>query len=206
MTGPVSVCTHRSPAGLRALQWATDEARRRALPLRAVTPEPGHPRSARRSTFADALATVRAAVPGLPLPGCTSRESVPATLRRLSAGAAALVVPATLPDLTAVVAGSYCPVVTVPARDPLPAAEHGPVVLGAAPWTHNAVIGLAFQQASERKAPLRAVRVWSDPRITSDGSGPTGSRSGTAPRNAPAASSNMRSPHGGSSTRTSPSR
>jgi hypothetical protein len=84
VTSAIIVCTHRLPAGLRALRWAADEARRQALPLRVITPEPGHARSSGHSTFADVLATVRAAVPGLPVPEGTTHESLPATLRRLS--------------------------------------------------------------------------------------------------------------------------
>jgi nucleotide-binding universal stress UspA family protein len=83
-------------------------------------------------------------------------------LCRLSADATALVLPATLPELTTVVADAYCPVVVVPARDPSPKAVNGPVVLGAAPWTSEGVFALAFQAASERRAPLRALRVWSE--------------------------------------------
>jgi nucleotide-binding universal stress UspA family protein len=159
----VTVCTDRSPAGLRALKWAASEARRRALPLQVVTPEPR--RRGMRSSVADALAAVGAAAPGLPVLGRTTRRPLPESLRRLSAGAATLVVPATLADVTAVVANSYCPVVAVPASDPTREAEHGPVVLGAAPWTADRVLGLAFQEASDRNAPLRVVRVWSEPSI-----------------------------------------
>ena len=38
-------------------------------------------------------------------------------------------------------------------------------MVGAAPWTAQAVIGRAFHEASERKASVRAVRVWSAPRV-----------------------------------------
>ena len=165
MTGTVTVCADRSPAGPRAVKWATAEARRHALPLTIVAPDPRRARSVRHSAFADALAAVRAVVPGVPVLGGRTDEALPAMLRRLSARAAALVVPATLPDLATVVADAYCPVVTVPAHNPVPEAVNGPVVLGAAPWTAEGVIELAFQTASDRKAPLRAVRVWSEPRI-----------------------------------------
>jgi len=165
VAGTVVVCAERSPAGMRALKWAAAEARRQGAPLTVVPPDPHHARRARRSAFADALAVVSAAVPGLPVLGGASGESLPAMLRGLSAGAAALVVPASLPDLTTVVADAYCPVVIVPARDPSPEAVHGPVVLGAAPWTADEVIALAFRAASERKAPLHAVRVWSQPPV-----------------------------------------
>jgi nucleotide-binding universal stress UspA family protein len=165
VAGTVVVCAERSPAGMRALKWAAAEARRQGSPLTVVPADPHRARRVRRSVFADALAVVSAAVPGLPVLGGASGESLPAMLRRLTAGAAALVVPATLPELTTVVAGAYCPVVVVPARDPAPEAVRGPVVLGAAPWTTDEVIALAFQAASEYKAPLRAVRVWSEPPV-----------------------------------------
>lgn len=163
MTRGVAVCADESPAGRRALRWAAAEARRRALPLQIVAAGPTHPRSARKTILAGPLATVGAAVAGLPVMGGASREPVHATLRRRSAGAATLVVPATLPELATVVVDAYCPVVTVPAHDPPREAEHGPVVVGAAPWTTEAVIGRAFHEASERKASVRAVRIWSAP-------------------------------------------
>jgi nucleotide-binding universal stress UspA family protein len=164
MTRAVVACADRSPAGLRALRWAGAEARRRGLPLTVVA-EPQQARRKRQSAFAGALAAVRAAVPALPVLSGPSGESVPATLRRLSIGAAALVVPATLDGLATVVADAYCPVVAVPADDPSPKTVRGPVVLGAAPWTAVPVLELAFQEAADRGATLHAVRAWSDPRI-----------------------------------------
>jgi nucleotide-binding universal stress UspA family protein len=165
MTGSVVVCAERSPAGMRAVRWATAEARRRELTLTVVATDPRRARTVRHSVFADALAVVQAAVPGLPVLGGAPGESLPSMLRRLSADAAALVVPATLADLATVVADAYCPVVTVPARDPAPDAGNGPVVLGVAPWTTEGTIALAFEAASERSAPLRAVRGWSEPPV-----------------------------------------
>jgi nucleotide-binding universal stress UspA family protein len=163
MTHGIVACSDQSPAGLRALRWAAAEARRRGLPLTLAT-ERQHGRS-RRSAFAGALAAVRAAVPVLRVLGPASDESLPATLRRMSIGAAALVVPTTLAELTSVVADSYCPVVTVPPTDPPPRAARAPVVLGAAPWTTEPVLELAFQEAADRKATLHTVRVWSEPRL-----------------------------------------
>ncbi len=161
MTGIV-VCAERSPAGRHAVRWAAAEARRQVLPLTVVATDPRRARSVRHSVFADALAVVRAVVPGLPVLGGASGEPLPGMLRRLSASAGVLVLPATMPDLTTVVTDAYCPVVVVPAREPSPEAVNGPVVLGAAPWTAEGVFALAFQAASERRAPLRAVRVWSE--------------------------------------------
>jgi nucleotide-binding universal stress UspA family protein len=121
--------------------------------------------SGRRAGFAAALAAVRAAAPGLPVLGGVSRATATEALRKRSAEAAAVVVPATLPDAAAVVADSYCPVVVVPGNDPLPEAERAPVVLAAAPWTGEDVIALAFTEASEQRAPLLALRAWSEPGI-----------------------------------------
>ncbi|TWF75125.1 universal stress protein family protein [Pseudonocardia hierapolitana] len=162
MTHAVVVCADQSPAGLQALRWATSEAERHRLPLTVVT-EPQRTRRSRNSAFAGALAAARAAVPGLPVIGGASGDSPGALLRRLSIGATALVVPATLPELEVIVADAYCPVVTVPARDPSPDAVHGPVLLGAAPWTPSNVIELAFQAASDRGTKVLAVRAWSEP-------------------------------------------
>jgi nucleotide-binding universal stress UspA family protein len=163
VTGAVTVSADRSPAGHRALQWAASEARRRNLSLQVVIPQEQHSHRKRHAAFVDALAAVRDAVPGLTVLGHPSHGPVADALRELSAEAAAVVVPSTLPELTAVVADSCCPVVTVPENPPSPEAENGPVVLGAAPWTGEEVISLAFREASDRHAPLLAVRAWSDP-------------------------------------------
>jgi hypothetical protein len=139
--GPVVVCTDRSAAGDRAVRWAAAAARRARTALHVVTAEPpqaGAP-AGRRAGFAAALAADR------------------------SAGAGALVVPATLPDVEAVVAGSSCPVVVVPDR--VPDDERGPVVLAVAPWTGDDAIALAFAEAAGHRAPLLAVRAWSEPGI-----------------------------------------
>lgn len=164
--GPVVVCPDPSEAGHRALRWAAAEAHRRGAPLHIVIGS-SHTRShsGRRGLFAGALATVRDAVPGLPVLGGSTRRQVPDEVQQLSADAAVVVVPTTLPDTAAVVAASYCPVVVVPADAPSPEAEAGPVVLAVAPWTAEDVVALAFEEASGQHAPLLVVRAWAEPGI-----------------------------------------
>jgi nucleotide-binding universal stress UspA family protein len=168
----VVVCPDPSATGRRALRWAAAEARRRGAALHVVLAEPANgadprprTRSARHGSFADALAAVREAVPGLPVLARASRGPVPDVLQELSAEAGALVVPATLPHAAAVVAGSYCPVVVVPDEEPSPEAERGPVVLAVAPWTGEDVVDLAFEEASAQHVALLAVRAWTEPGI-----------------------------------------
>jgi nucleotide-binding universal stress UspA family protein len=164
-SGAVVVCADRSAAAHRALRWAAAEARRRNAPLHVVATGQPAPKAA-GSLFADAVATVSASVSGLPiLGGGRSAGPVAGTLRELSAEAAVVVVPTTLPELSRVVAECYCPVVAVPEQGPEAAAERGPVVLGAAPWTGEEVVELAFREADARRADLIAVRTWSDPLI-----------------------------------------
>jgi len=168
--GSIVVCADRSAAAHRALRWGVAEARRRKAPLQVVAagqtaPKPGN------SVLADAVATVRTSISGLPLVGGNPHGPVVDTLRELSADAAAVVVPSSLPELPHIVAESYCPVVAVPEQTPEPrharagGAEQGPVVLAAAPWTGEEVFELAFREAADRQAELIAVRTWSDPRI-----------------------------------------
>jgi nucleotide-binding universal stress UspA family protein len=162
--GAVVVCADRSAAAHHALRWGVTEAGRRKAPLYVVAcgeraSEPPN------SVTADAIAAIRTSISGLPIVGGHPHGPVVDTLRELSAGAAAVVVPATLAELPDVVAASFCPVVTVPEPTPRSGASSGPVVLGAAPWTVEEVFDLAFREAAERRAGLVAVRTWSDPLI-----------------------------------------
>jgi nucleotide-binding universal stress UspA family protein len=154
--GAVVVGTDRSTAGLRALRWATAEARRTGAALCVLAVAPDRLPGADRSLFADVLAAVVSRV---------SRghrgHPVPDRLRTLSAEASMVVVPATFAGLTALVAASYSPIVVVPDRD----ADDGPVVLGAAPWTGEEVFDLAFREATQRCVGLVAVRTWTDARV-----------------------------------------
>jgi nucleotide-binding universal stress UspA family protein len=164
-SGAVVLCADRSAAAHSALRWAVAEAARRKAPLQVVAAAV-EPALTRRSTvLADAITAIRASLSGLPILGRTAHGPVVDTLRELSVDAAAVVVPVTLPELADVVATSFCPVVTVPEPASGPRAGRGPVVLGAAPWTVEEVVELAFREAAERRARLIAVRTWSDPLI-----------------------------------------
>ena len=161
--GAVNVLVCGDERGHAALRWAAAEARRRRLPLEVLvtahTPA-GPPQ--RRPAFVRALAAVRAAMPGLTMAArAASGETVDA-LRRRSVGAAALVVPADLPEITDVVAQSWCPVVAVPER---PTTPGEPVVVGVAPWTSEGTIDLAFTEADARRTRLIAVRAWDEPAV-----------------------------------------
>jgi len=151
-TGAVVVGTDRSAAGHRALRWATAEARRTGAPLCVLAAAPGRSAAADRSLLADVLAAVESRVP------LGRGHPVPDRLRRLSAEASMVVVPATFAGLTELVAASYSPVVVVPERD----ADDGPVMLGAAPWTGEEVFDTAFREAAQRCVGLLAVRTWTD--------------------------------------------
>lgn len=89
-----------------------------------------------------------------------------------------------------------------PARAPREDAR-GPVVVAAAPWTGDGVITLAFAEASGQRAPLLALRAWSEPASISAGRERTGSPHGTAPRNGSGRTWSSRSRRGGSCTPTS---
>jgi nucleotide-binding universal stress UspA family protein len=67
-------------------------------------------------------------------------------------------VPAGLPELTAVLTGSHCPVAAIPAV--ASGAAGSGVVLGAASWTEDPVYEEAFRIAEQRGSPLVAARVW----------------------------------------------
>jgi nucleotide-binding universal stress UspA family protein len=160
----IVVCVDGSPSDHPVLRWAAAEARRRKASLQVVVTDAQQSSRAQYSTFVDVLAAVRDVVPDVPVLGHSSHGPVADTLRELSVDAAAMVVPASFPDLAGVVADSYCPVFTVP--DDFSPQEHGPVALGVAPWTGEEVIDLAFTEAALLHAPLFAVRTWSDPRLS----------------------------------------
>ena len=163
--GAVVALADRSARGKQALSWAASEAARRRAPLQVVVADDQRTPQERQTLFADAVASIRHAAPGISVLAHTGHGPTVQTLRELSAEAAALVVPASLPSVTIVVADSYCPVFVVPEDAAHPAAERGPVVLGVAPWTGEHVIDLAFREAELRRAGLFAVRTWFDARI-----------------------------------------
>ncbi len=156
LTGP-----RRSRAALR---WAAAEARRRGAPLEVLVTrdDPDTDAPAGPAGLDRALSLLRDAVPGLPLSTRARTGRAVDVVRAHSALAAAVVLPADLPDLGAVIAAAYSPVVVVPERRTTPGA---PVVVGVAPWTDDQVIDLAFRAAAERRVRLIAVRTWDDPAI-----------------------------------------
>ena len=203
--GAVVVCTDLSAAGCCALRWAAAEAVRREAPLHVLAAGRPTPPSD-RSVFADAVAAVRRSVAQVPVLGGRLHGPIPDTVRGLSADAAAVVVPATLPELARLVAESYCPVIAVPARGPVGGAELGPVVLGAASWTGLVFFVLAFREAAERRADLVVVRAGPSRGSTSDRWPPSTCTDGIGPRTACGASSSCSSHPGPSSIRRSASR
>jgi hypothetical protein len=147
-------------AGRRpALRWAATEARRRGVGLQVLIAEDLQARRQEpASAFARALLAIGRAAFGLPLSALPAdKTSTAQLLRRRSADADLLVVPADLPELGTVVAESYCPVAVVPDR---PADPDGPVVVGVAPWTAEGTVELAFAAAAARRATLVAVRAF----------------------------------------------
>jgi nucleotide-binding universal stress UspA family protein len=162
-TGRAVVVAVRGAGKHRAVRWAAAEARRRGVDLEVLVgddapdhePEPG-------STFARALDAIRQAVPGLAVSAHPADTGTAPALQRRSIDAGLVVVPADLPELELVVAGSYCPVVVVPERATTPGA---PVVVGVVPWTGEDTIELAFSAAAALRAKLVAVRAWDDPSI-----------------------------------------
>lgn len=160
--GPVEVLV-RGGDRHRPVRWAAAEARRRGvgldvLVLDEVTDGEREPRSA----FARLLRTVREAVPGLAVAEHRDGSAAAPAVRCRSVDASLVVVPGDLPELGAVVAESYCPVVVVPERAPNPG---GAVVVGVVPWTTEATLELAFAAAGARRTKVVAVRAWEDPAV-----------------------------------------
>jgi hypothetical protein len=150
-----------SAAGWRAVRWAAAEAERRRCPLHVVVGDVWScstvPLDAHRGNGSDNGS-------GLPpMNGSTGGPALDA-LQELSVDAEVVVVPA-IPSgsAAAVVAVSSCPIVVGPADAPAPWAAAGPVVLAVDPWTAVDVVPRAFEEASRERAPLLAVRAWTEP-------------------------------------------
>jgi len=165
VTRPVVTSADRFPAGRTALTWAAAEARRRRAPLHVVVAAQGTrsgTRGGTRRVLTDALTAISDAVSHLPLLGYTPQGDVPEVLRVLSADAEAVVVPSPAPGLDDIVGFAFCPVFAVPEWNGSSTSGHasqgGAVVLGAAPWTADEVVGRAFAEAARRRARLLAVR------------------------------------------------
>ncbi|NMH99304.1 universal stress protein [Pseudonocardia acidicola] len=156
---PITVCVdHRAP-GRTAVRWAAAEAARTGARLRMVLPDCRSRPPANRAAFALALATARGVAQDIEVQVETTAAAAAEALRALSIESAMAVVPGDVPDLRRLVAHAYCPVAVLPpvARD-----DDGPVVVGVAPWTPEAVVELAFRAADARGAPLSAVRAWTE--------------------------------------------
>lgn len=157
---PAAVTVLTGPGrGHAALRWAAAEAGRRGAPLEVLLTGDA---DAGATGFTRALSLLRVALPGLPLSTRDETGRAVDAVRVRSRLAATVVLPADLPDLGAVVAAAYSPVVVVPERRSTPGA---PVVVGVAPWTDDVPVDLAFRAAAERRVRLIAVRTWEDPAI-----------------------------------------
>jgi hypothetical protein len=183
-----------------AVRWAAAAAQRRGVPLEVlVTADAPAGPVEHRSVFARTLSRLREAVPGLALTARAESGRTTDVLRARSTAAGLLVVPADLPDLAEVVAGSFCPVAVVPETAVAP---DGPVVVGVAAWTAEETVELAFTEADARHAWLVAVRTWDDPVLDLGWLRPDRSPSGTGPSWSRAVSSSGRCPPSGSCTPT----
>lgn len=154
---PVVVAMERAPDHRAATRWAAREALRRGVPLRvAIT------NGQDAGSFTATRTTASDVAPGLRIEALPIRGPVDTGLPELSADVGLVVLPASVPEVSAVVSQAYCPVAVVPDTEPT---VNGPIVLGAAPWTAENVYETAFRVATERHAPLHAVRLWNDPLI-----------------------------------------
>ncbi|MGI8334284.1 universal stress protein [Actinomadura scrupuli] len=176
-----------SVQSLRAVEWATEEAARRGLPLRVLYAEtpwladtPVDPRAGAirdwlltggRDLLDQAVATARERDPRVNVEG----EAVPGPPARVllerTRGAAMVVLggrgTGTVGSLvfgsTALQVVTHTTVPAVVVRDLEPAVRREVVVGVDGSPAGEAAIGFAFEEAGMRKARLRAVHVWSDP-------------------------------------------
>ncbi|MCW2883600.1 MAG: Universal stress protein UspA and related nucleotide-binding protein-like protein [Streptosporangiaceae bacterium] len=176
-----------SDQSLRAIEWATEEAARRGLPLQIVYAEtpwladtPVDPQAAAirewlltggQELLEQAVATARERDPRVTVQG----EAVPGSPARIllerARDAAMLVLggrgTGTVGSLvfgsTALQAVTHTPVPVVVVRDVEPVAR-GEVAVGVdGAKAGEPAIGFAFEEAALRKARLRALHVWSNP-------------------------------------------
>jgi nucleotide-binding universal stress UspA family protein len=194
----VVVGTDGSDPATRAVQWAAREAALRHLPLRVVhgfvwpqlhtplsPPAPMEIGSALRDTarqlLADAADAARTAEPDLEVQTSLVDAGGAAALLRSAADAAVLVVGTRgLGGFSGLIVGSTgvqlamyapCPIVVIRDGDTdTPDLADRPVVVGVDASEHAAAaLGFAFQEASLRGAPLRAVHAWTEPVSTGPG-------------------------------------
>ncbi|GAA5162342.1 universal stress protein [Pseudonocardia eucalypti] len=151
------VCLDSSRSGHAALRWAAEYARLHRSPITLALRTAEAPGA---EGLADALATVREIAPG-PTVDVRRRRCLRGPAELAEAGDGLLVLPADAPNAVSHALDAGCRVAFVPDR---PASE-GPVLLGVTTSTADEAIGSAFQEATTRKAVLRAVRVWFDPAV-----------------------------------------
>ncbi|MEV5705007.1 universal stress protein [Actinoallomurus sp. NPDC052274] len=183
----IIVGTDGSDQSLRAVEWAADEAVRRALPLRIVLAEaewmydtPVDPRlgavrewllTGGRDLLARAVSTARERVPGV----MVQAETAPGQVARVllsKAGNAAMIVlgghgmgaaTGLLLGSTTLQVVTHARVPTVVVRDLEPAVRREVVVGVDGSAVGEPAVGFAFEEAALRKARLRALHVWSHP-------------------------------------------
>jgi nucleotide-binding universal stress UspA family protein len=193
--GPIAVGVDGSGSAMNAVRWAASDAGQRALTLRLVhaiddislkysRPPPttgdvtemfrlrGH------RVLREARDAARVVAPGITVELALSRRRAVEALRAESKTASLLVLGTTgIRPLGRVLVGSVsialvahaaCPVALIRphvAEDEPPA--EGPVVVGVdGSRAGEAAIGLAFDEASLRRAPLVAVHAWDDALLT----------------------------------------
>ena len=176
---PVVVGTDGSPAATAALEWGAGDAVRRGLPLRVVNASVWGQYGAGAASLTDpvvedALALVGSRWPALAASGEVLLGEPTSVLLAASEGAEMLVLGCrTLGKIAKALLGSVslpvvaraeCPVVVVRDAIPSPAAGHQQVVLGlGAGGSAAPVTRFAFEEASARACPLRAVHTWHVP-------------------------------------------
>jgi nucleotide-binding universal stress UspA family protein len=176
-----------SDRSMRAVGWAAEEAARRGLPLRivhALTPwlygDPVDPRlgvvrdwmlANGREVVDQAVAAAREREPGVAADGETMPGPAAEVLLDAARDAAMIVLggrgTGRVTDLllgsTALQIVSHTPVPAVVVREAAsPGAAEVALGMDGSPAGERAV-GFAFEEASLRAAPLRAIRVWSHP-------------------------------------------
>ncbi|WP_315093851.1 universal stress protein [uncultured Cellulomonas sp.] len=173
MSSPVVVGYDGSPEAQEALRWAAQEAGRTHRPLRLVHVGLGQGGA---QSLSDGVERARTVAPGVEVTSALDLgASIAGALVDQSTGAHLLVVGARglggfagllLGSVsTAVAAHSRCPVVVVRHRPgPSVVPEARPVVVGVdGSMTSLRAVDLAFDQAAQRRAPLRAVHAWQLP-------------------------------------------
>lgn len=189
MSAPIVVGVDGSPGSRRAVLWGADEAARRHVPMTLVhafgipdafygeTMPPKDWLDIRqaesRSLLREAAELAGRVHPGLAIATESSVDAPVPFLLRWSGAAKLLVLGCAgrgeLGDLllgstaAAVSARSRCPLVVVRGKERGAAGVDEPVVVGVdGSPAGEAAIGLAFEEASLRDAPLVAVHTWSD--------------------------------------------